>query len=256
MESLKRIESLPAGQKSSRIGQAGVLNDLRAMPTSDAIAWLEKHISSPVTSDWGSLLSALNADWLTLKTWMHKSKEHALAAADAICSHVVNHGELPKATTAKEIEVELLRLVSLYETPRLQKAQKVVHEFLNPAPLSKGLKEVAQILFGSNAYSLGQPSGDKVAQWQTIMYKADGCYCLAIVDWKAPEAEQRNALSSLPILKQDVKLTIEEVDLGSDEIVFVVLPQPEMDRLKTLAPSGIRFKPSRLKSNHSFNGTA
>ena len=251
MESLKRIENLPPAQRGSRVGQAGVLSDLKSLQKDEAIEWLKSNISSPVTRDWGRLLFALSVDWDVLKEWMQLGKAHALAALDAIDHYLAERDEWPPGGRKHEVVSEIEHLLSLYQTPKVKQVYDEVLSFANPPPLTKNLALAAQILFGSIETEVVLRDKSTKAKWHSLLHKADKKYCLIVLDWKASTEEVANELSSLPIISQAeaASLTYQSLDIGSDETIVVVLPGDDLMALKKLAPKSFRFESTEIRPN-------
>lgn len=182
MDSLKRIENLPPAQRSSRVGQAGVLNDLKSLEKNEAIEWLKANISSPVTRDWGRLLYSLSADWSVLKEWMHIGKEHALASLDAIDHGIATKEAWPSGSNKEEVISEVERLLFLYQTPKIKQTYDEVVSFATPPPLTKNLAAAAAILFGNSDTEVVLRDKNTKAKCDNLIHKADKQYCLSILD--------------------------------------------------------------------------
>lgn len=247
MQSLKRIEALPPARRSSMVGQAGVLNDLRALDKQEAISWLQRNISSPVTRDWGKLLVGVAADWNTLKAWMHIDKEHALAAADAVDHLIAVQEEWPADGVPSEVVAETERIATLYQTPKLKSILDAVLAFSTPQSLPHELNEGAKLLLGESEPQVILKGNSVKEKWHSLFHKADKKHCVAILDWRSSESECTNQLLSLPIVVESDKsmsshLVYEKVDVGSDEVILVALPEADMKALKKLTPKSFKYQ--------------
>lgn len=242
MESLKRIEGLPAARRGSFIGQAGVLADLRSMTPDSAIAWVEGCLASPISKDWGQLLHALAADGAALTRWLGLSKEHALAAADAAVAYV----ESGNAQVALAALPALRAAAQTHGTPRLTAALATVEQVANAAPapaLTAELQRAAAILTGGSplpptALAAVARAADHSAKWHVLLHAVDRTYCVAVLDWKCAPREQLAAVQSLPVWCRGEGrdgLAVASVQLGSDEILLVALPADRMRELAGLA---------------------
>lgn len=253
MENLKRIENLPLAQRSSRVGQAGVLSDLKTLDQLEAINWLHSNISSPVTRSWGNLLAALSADWNTLKDWMSVDKAHAIAAVDAISQYIAIKEELPPDSNDEELVSEMNRLRSLYETPKFKDAYDELVLFINPPPLTKNLSTASKVLLNGGEVALREKS--TIAKWVSLLHKANGKHCLAILDWKATSEEVAAEISTLPIVQDntDSSLCYENIDIGSDEIIIIILPPEDLTLLKKVAPKSFKFSDTEIRPNKVIN---
>lgn len=253
MENLKRIENLPPAQRSSRVGQAGVLSDLKSLEQSEAINWLHTNISSPVTRDWGRLLAALLVDWCSLKDWMSAGKEHAIAAVDAISQNVATKEELPPGSNNEELISELERLLSLYQAPKFKEAYDELVLFINPPPLTKNLVTASKVLLNGEEVALRDKNTK--AKWASLLHKANGKHCLAVLDWKAASEEVATEISTLPIVQENThtSLCYESIDIGSDEIIIIVLPPEDLTLLKKVAPKSFKFSATELRPNKAIN---
>lgn len=249
MENLKIIENLPPSQRSSRVGQAGVFSDLKSLEQADALNWLHTNVSSPVTRDWGRLLASLSVDWCSLKVWMFTDKEHAIAAVDAISHDVATKEELPPGTNKEELISELKRLLSLYPTPKFKEVYDELAQFINPPPLTKNLATASKILLKGGEVTLRDK--DTKAKWVSLLHKANGKYCLAILDWKATSEQVAAELSVLPIVLESPHslLCYENIDIGGDEIVIVALPLEHLTLLKNIAPKSFIFRATEIRPN-------
>ena len=252
MENLKRIENLPPSQRSSRVGQAGVFSDLKSLEQSDALNWLHTNVSSPVTRDWGRLLASLSVDWYSLKVWMSTDKEHAIAAVDAISQYVATKEELPPSTNNKELIAELERLLSLYPTPKFKEVYDELALFINPPPLTKNLATASKILLKGGEVALREKNTK--AKWTSLLHKANGKYCLAILDWKATSEQVATELSTLPIVLESShsSLCYESIDIGGDEIVIVALPLADLKSLKNVMPKSFNFDATEIRPSINF----
>ena len=254
MDSLTKIEALPPARRSSMIGQAGVLQDLRTLPRDKAIDWLHKFIHSPISQDWGRLLNALDPDWTVLNEWMQLDKEHALAAADAISARIESSGSVP-GTNLSELVAELENLVALHQSPRFKKSLEMLQAVATQAPVPADIARAVQLLFGQNASPPILLARDRSAQWHSVFHQAADKYCVALLDWRASADEQQDAVSALPITSQldsSVTLAVESVDIGGDEIIIVALPAAQMQELKDIAPANFTFSSTGLRPNNSF----
>lgn len=252
MESLRRIESLPASRRSSFIGQAGVVSELRDMQPSQAFAWLEKQLASPVSKDWGQLLFALSADSATLKHWLTLSKEHALAAADAARAYA----ESGKANFVAAVLPALQEAAAAYSAPRLRAALETLEQFGLSAvePIPNAALERAEAIL-SNRRGLAPAAKatlvaahDHIAKWSVLLHGLDRVHCVAILDWKSSPQEQLHALRSLPAwaTRDDAsEFAVTSVDIGSDEIVLIALPSEQLREIESLA-APMRFAEYRV----------
>lgn len=249
MENLKRIENLPPSQRSSRVGQAGVFSDLKSLEQSDALNWMHTNVSSPVTRDWGRLLASLSVDWCSLKIWMATGKEHAIAAVDAISQYVATKEELPPGANNKELIAELERLLSLYPTPKFKDVYDELALFINPPPLTKNLEAASKILLKGGEVALRDKTTK--AKWASLLHKANGKYCLVILDWKATSEQVATELSALPIVLESPhsSLCYENIDIGGDEIVIVALPLADLTLLKNVVPKSFNFCATEIRPN-------
>ena len=250
MDSLRKIESLPPGRRSSFIGQAGVLAELQALGATDALQWLEDQLASPVSRDWGRLLYSLDAPLPLLRRWLCLSKGHALAAADA----AVRMAETGKLDPASSLLPDLCAALEANQSPRLASAVKAVElaQTVVSAPLpSVALERAASILSnnmplssqGKMAIVASQPSS---CPWHALFHALSEVYCVTVLDWRASGRDQADAIKSLPIWQQaQQRPLVECVDFGNDEIILVALPTEQMAELKQLAPH-LMFRPSLL----------
>jgi hypothetical protein len=261
MESLRKIEGLPAARRSSFIGQAGVLADLRSMTQGDAIAWLEGTLASPISKDWGRLLHALAADGEAITRWLGLSKEHALAAADAAVAYVESGN-----TQAVFAALPALRTaVHAHGTPRPSAALAAVEQAADTvvAPvLAEGLRRAETILSGGlglapAARATVAAAQDHYAKWHALLHAADRIYCCAVFDWKCSRQNQLNTLQGLPVWAEGGSrggLEVASVELGSDEIVLLALPAAEMREMAGLA-APIHLAEHDLPPNNSLKRT-
>lgn len=224
---------------------------MKALEKNEAIDWLKRNISSPVTSIWGMLLVSLSADWPEIKEWMSIGKEHAVASVDAIEHYITTREEWPKGGSEEEILSELERLRSLYPTPKFKQAYDEAARFANPPPLSKKLASAAKILFGDANPNVVLRDRSSDAKWVSLLYKADKKYCLSISDWKTTTDELIRELSSLPIVAQSENnsLIFESLDIGGDEIILIALPFESLSALKRISPSFFKFNTTELRPN-------
>ncbi|MGS1013452.1 hypothetical protein ACVCL0_12365 [Rhodanobacter sp. UC4450_H17] len=242
MESLKRIEGLAAARRSSFIGQAGVLSDLRSMSPEDAIAWLESHLASPIAKDWGQLLHALGASGAVLRRWFELGKEHALAAADA----AVAYAESGNAHVALSALPALRAAAEAHNVPRLNAALAALEQAaeITPEPaLDADLRRAEAILSGGQglapaARAAVASAPDHSAKWHALFHAMDRIYCVAVLDWKCPPQEQLAALQSLPVWAAhggNSGLEVASAEFGSDEILLIALPAAQVREVAELA---------------------
>lgn len=227
------------------------MGDLKSLQKNEAIEWLKSNISSPVTRDWGRLLFALSVDWDVLKEWMQFGKAHGLAALDAIDHYLAVKDEWPPGSTKNEVVSEVKYLLSLYQTPKIKQVYDEVLSFANPPPLTKKLALAAQILFGCSKPEIVLREKNTETKWHSLLHKADRKYCLLVLDWKAAAEEVANELSSLPIVLEieDASLSYQRLDVGSDEIIVIALPENDLKELKKLAPKSFRFESTEVRLN-------
>jgi hypothetical protein len=249
MDSLKKIESLPSARRSSFIGQAGVLVELRALDAAGALQWLEDQLASPVSRDWGRLLYSLNATPTLLRHWLGLSKEHALAAADA-AELLATAGELDSTCS---LLPDLRVALDAHQSPRLAAAVKAVElaQAATSSPLPIALERAASLLSNNEPLS----SSDKVAivggqqplgPWHALFHALSEVYCIVTLDWRASSQDQLAAVKALPVWQQaQQQLLVESVDFGNDEIILIALSKEQMAELKRLAPP-IKFAPALL----------
>lgn len=248
MESLKRIEALPSHHRSSSVGQRGVLQDLRTMELHQALGWLEEQLASPVSSDWGRLLSSLGADASVLSRWLGLSKGHALAAADAAMLEL-SEGNL---ALTRAILPDLHIALESSGNPRLRGIVEAIerrHAALgSPLPTAE-LSQAEALLSNGNGLDANararvveasQGEGDP---WYALFLALSDVYAVSIRDWRADEEELEASLRDLPVWAEaDADVRVETVDFGNDEIVLVALTERDMALLKRLAPK-LRFSP-------------
>ncbi len=249
MDSLKKIENLPPARRSSFIGQAGVLVELRALDAATAFQWLEDQLASPVSRDWGRLLHSLNATPTLLRHWLRLSKEHALAAADA-AERLATAGEIDSTCS---LLPDLRFALEAHHSPRLATAVKAVElaQAATSSPLPISLERAASLLSNSEPLS----SSDKVAiaagrqplgPWHALFHALSEVYCTVTLDWRTSSEDQLAATRTLPVWQQaQQQLLVESVDFGNDEIILVALPIEQMAELKRLAPL-LKFAPAPL----------
>ncbi|WP_162456236.1 hypothetical protein [Pseudoxanthomonas kalamensis] len=248
MESLRKIESLPGNRRSSFVGQAGVIADLRAMERTQAFRWLEEHLASPISSNWGQLLFALGADVALLRRWLGLSKEHALAAADATKA-ALDSGQ-PSALLSLLPDLRVAQ--ETYGSPRLKSVLDAVEKSQCSAnSLSAPLIRAAAILSNGKGLSTQAEAAISAAKqpagsWHALFHALSDSYAIAVLDWKAEEPEQINAIRELQVWKSTHGVVqIETVDFGNDEIILIALPEHEMAELKQLAPA-LELSPARF----------
>lgn len=248
MQSLKRIEELPAHHRSSSVGQRGVLQDLRTLEPRQALQWLEEQLASPVSSDWGRLLSSLGADAKVLSRWLSLSKGHALAAADAAMLEL-SEGNLG---LTRAILPDLHIALENYGNPRLRGIVEAIerrHAALgSPLPTAE-LSQAESLL--SNGKGLDANARARVVEasqgegdpWHALFWALSDVYAITVRDWRADEEELDDSLRDLPVWTQaDAAIKVESVDFGNDEIVLVALTERDMALLKRLAPT-LQFSP-------------
>jgi len=289
LDSLKRIEALPATQRSTYVGQFGVRDDLLQMPRAEAIAWLEKYVASPVSSNWGGLLYTLDADWECLHRWLVKDKVHCLASCDALywfaSPDMDNEPHLPEGASSEQVVAAVDAAVAAFGNPRIQKIQGIVRaawapRMARPANASdiKALTKVASILLGNDsalierwsALAAQDGSRDRSALLHHLLHNSDGEHSVVVVDWKA-DLDDALLVFELPILADmsvDIRLgdfadswrsvgdvlagmlksrglAVGSIDMGSDEHIFVVLPETTMAEMEFNISAALR-KPFRI----------
>lgn len=81
------IEREPAGCQQRMLGLLQTLRDRRAL------AWIETHARSPITSEWGSTAAASGLDWPKAVEWLNQGRPMSLVALDALETLVFPFGE-------------------------------------------------------------------------------------------------------------------------------------------------------------------
>lgn len=218
MDSLKRIEALPAAQRSTYVGTFGVRDDLQKIARAEAIAWLEKYVASPVSSSWGGLLYMVGADWETLQRWLVMDKVHCLASCDALywfaSPDMDSEPRLPEGASPEQVVAAVDAAVATFGNPRIQKIQGIVRaawapRMVRPANASdiRALTKVASILLGNDsalierwsALAAQDGSRDRSVLLHHLLHNSDGKHSIVVVDWKA-DLDDALLVFELPIL--------------------------------------------------------
>lgn len=219
------------------MGQLGVRDELRALSKSEAIAWLERVLASPVTPDWGRLLYLLRADWAALSRWLELDKEHCLAASDAIALYAQieeDPAPFPEGASPAHIKAAIELALHRYDNARIRKTLKAVtaawpanNDSGGQLSLSPEVNTLAAILLGQSeehwsrwkkALRLRSSSTASEA-WHALLDVADGLYALIRADWRDPPEDVAARLSQLPILagirgvrqRSDIEGTLQEI---------------------------------------------
>jgi hypothetical protein len=213
MSILDELAKLTPTDRNSRLGQLGVRDAIIALGTENGVAWLEKHIESPVSTDWGGLLFALKAPWSHLERWLSLSRFHCLAVLDALRCYA-EELEMPEGANAESIHAALDRVQAVYGSPRIKMAVKEIrhtwplggqkHELVDVPP---AFKRAAEILFRSNATAMKgwqrsmsedpAPPDQPEEIWISLIEFGQSQELLAIVDWRERLAEVVEQLKSL-----------------------------------------------------------
>ena len=218
MDSLRRIESLPESRRSSFIGQAGVLSDLKELPRNEAFSWLEKHLASPISRDWGGLLFSLRADWMVIDRWIHLSKGHCLAACDALSEYSSSSLDaepvLPKGSTPQLVLEAVQTANAKFGNPRIQAVLDTVKSIWQVREIPKAiaqdinaLADVAAILLGNqkkllDLWSRKQPivATPEKAIWHDLIHYCDDKHAVVVADWRADVPDVHARIWALPVL--------------------------------------------------------
>lgn len=222
MDCLKKIEALEPKLRSSSMGQQGVFNELKQLDQNVAIQWLERHIASPVSGDWGNCLYWLHANWATLEAWLRMDKVHCIAAMDAIRRHADAESAnedaplLPSGASPENIAAAMAAVLHDFNTPRMREIAAVV---LRTWPVAKkktsGVElpseflAAAQILLGNDLKFIQRwkqslprtvPANDPESIWDALLNFSDSKYAVVIADWRAEVSDVAERLSALPIV--------------------------------------------------------
>jgi hypothetical protein len=214
MNALDQFSKLSASDRHRRLRHGDTLVALTALGTDASIAWLAKHIESPIGPEWGRLLYDLKPSWQHLSAWMRQSKLHCLAAIDALmifaaADSVLREKDppvLPNGADPKSINAALDTALTSYGNPRLHDAAKKIRYVwpIGPRPrhvvsVPAALNDVANILFRGNADLLRDwhesmatartPPAGAAAMYDSLLEFAETKQRVAIVDWQESSEE-------------------------------------------------------------------
>ncbi len=213
MPILDDLAKLSPSERNSRLGQLGVRDAILALGTESGVTWLEKHIESPVSSDWGALLFALKTPWNHLERWLSLNKFHCLAALDALCCYAAER-QMPEEANTKSINAAIDRVQVAYNSPRIKMAiREIRHTWPLEArkhrlvDLPPAIEQAAGILFRSDAVLMkawqksmanNLETPDEAEEfWVSLIDFCQSEKLLAIVDWRERLAEVVEQLRSL-----------------------------------------------------------
>jgi hypothetical protein len=221
MSLLDELLTLPPSTRGRRLGHADTRAALVALGKEGGVAWLEKHIESPIVREWGRLLYALTPEWKHLERWIRLSKVHCLAAMDALLlcipSTYTNEdrpAQLPQGADPAAINASVDYALEHYDNPRLQDAAKQIrHAWPVGAPsrhtvrFPRRLKEFAEALFANDSALISKwsrsladaldPPKSADDYWQSLLEVGDRADIVAIVDWRESPDEIIERLRSL-----------------------------------------------------------
>jgi len=224
MGHLDDILKLPASTRRLRLQQGGARKAIVELGASEGVAWLEKHLESPIGPHWGRLLFALKPGWGVLERWMQISKLHCLTAIDVLdryCGKEHDENavpELPHGAVPEAIHIALDCAIQTYGNPRLNdKAKRIKHVFPVGSNAGTQVSIPNEVLAIANNIFQGESTLE--LQWRESLQKAmappaslrefwfsllaflDCSNMAAIVDWKDVPAvlvEQLSVLTQWP----------------------------------------------------------
>lgn len=215
---LREILLLSPADRRTRIGHRDVRAALIALGKDRGIAWLGTALESPVGDEWGSALYALRPRWEHLDCWVHRSKEHCLAAIDALLMFGPrlalgerNPRHLPEGADNAKINELINEALRLYANPRLRMAERRIRDWWPTGPrprhavtIPAEIRRAADVLLRSRSSwmgewiddletSLDRPSGATDFWWSLIRF----CDHRDLVVWGDWNAEPIDIVSRL-----------------------------------------------------------
>ena len=103
----------------------------------DAIAWLDAHVASPVTGQWGVAAALLGTPWPRIADWLRRGGPHRLMALDTLLAYrkpapnmapleQLAAPVLPQAPGRLELDAALAACLAAPGTPRVQAAAESI----------------------------------------------------------------------------------------------------------------------------------
>ncbi|MCA9111711.1 MAG: hypothetical protein KDA52_17290 [Planctomycetaceae bacterium] len=125
-------------------------------------------MSSPVVSEWGDLFYELDPSWEELDRWVCLSKEHCLAAVDALLRFAPSEfhndespARYPRGATNQNIHQLIDRAIARYDNHRLREAEKRIRHVWplgelsrHPIVIHELIKQAAHILLRGDSLAV------------------------------------------------------------------------------------------------------
>ena len=160
----------------------------------------------------------------------------------------------PAGGAPEEILLELERLVSIYQSPKMKQVYDIAIRFSNPPPLTKNLKKASDIIFGTTDNAVVLRDRNTKDKWHSLLHKADGKYCISIFDWRSTDNELVEGLKALPISQKPLSnICCENLDIGSDEIILVALPPDDLAEFKKVSPKFFKFNSTKIRPTRTWS---
>lgn len=185
-----------------------------ARTRSQELEHLEQTIQSPIGPEWGWALFRLNPSWGELDRWMSLSKEHCLAAVDALLDYA-KQKRLPEGSTPALIDAALTRVLEAFGNWRLKEAAKELRYIWpngkrprHPVSIPQQLELVADVLSRDSPklkqyWLRGLASGrdpvtDRYEAWSRLLDAAERRGQVVTVDHRAAPDNYVPDLAKLP----------------------------------------------------------
>ena len=245
---LGQLLRLSPAERHTRVSHPDIKDALQKLEKHDAIEWLEFVLESPVTSHWGQLLYSLDPAWGDLDRWVRLSKEHCLAAIDALLSFAPSEfyyddrpARFPHDADAANINRLIDDALERYDNFRLRDAAKRIrHTWPLDGPLRHevvvpdALGQAARLLFQSSAQLMKQwidgletgldPPDSDLDFWNSLMVFCDRHDCVAVADHRADPRDFAGRLRQIriPLTAQILWSRYEQFDGDLEELFAAI----------------------------------
>jgi len=210
---LRDLLEMTCRERRDRLQLPEVREALKELGTDEAVSWLETVLESPVVEVWGSTLYELEPRIEHLERWVSLSKEHALAAVDALLlfgpSSFYNDRtppRLPSGADNARVNALINDALSRYDNPRLRVAEKQIRHVWTirapprePVQIADEMRAAAEALLRSDSRLMRRwieelqtsptPPKTQAEVWVDLILFGDRNDLLVWTDWSFDPAD-------------------------------------------------------------------